>query len=254
MNPARYIDQSCDRLNRYVLYEDFKLSPALNAVLSLPGSDTTSPTAAAFLAYLKANKSFEMLGTNATTATGTQSAKGGVNLTTTTGSNDQCIIVPHLTAGISPWTSTLWDTAKSPTFETFLVTGASVANYTMWSGLKLTNTSVVATDDDQAFFSLIVGTSTRLQYTYSIAGVDVQVPIPTSIIPAVTASTGYKLRIEVYSDRTHMAFVNDEAIAGSPFPALTSLTTLIPYAAGVQTNTTAAKSLVCKYLECTLLR
>lgn len=252
--PAQtFFDRSNDRLNRMVLYEPFCFAPALAAVRILPGSGTTSPTAAEFAAFFKANPFFELLGTNATTATAAQSTTGGVTLTTTTGSADQVIVLPYLAAGYSPWTTTLWSSAKSMTFETGVVTGASVASYTAWAGYKLTNTSVVATDDDQAFFSLIVGTSTRWQYTYSIAGTDVQVPVPTQIVPAVTASTFYKFRIEVYSDRTHMAFVNDEAIASTPFPALTSLTTFIPYV-GVQTNTTAAKALQVKYLECSLTR
>ncbi len=238
------------RLNRIVLYENFKLAPALNAVIVLPGSDSTSPTAAALLAYTKANKDFEVLGTNMTTALSTLSATGGITLTTAGASNDQGILLPHLGTPTTSWTSTLWDTAKSATFETVIKTPATVTLYTAWAGYKLTNTSVVATDDDQAFFSLIVGTSTRWQYTYSIAGVDVQVPVPLAITGAVAASTIYKFRIEIYSDRTHMAFVNDEAIASSNFPALTSLTTLIPYI-GVQANTSAARALDVKYLECT---
>lgn len=250
-----FVDQSADYLNRYVLRESFYFAPALAAVRILPGSGTTSPTAAAFAAFFQANPFFELLGTNAvSTCAAMATAGGGVTLTTTTASADQCIILPYVTTtGYSPWTSTLWNSAKSMTFETLITTGASVANYTMWAGYKLTNTSVVATDDDQAFFSLISGTSTRLQYTYSIAGVDVQVPVPTQISAAIAASTNYKLRIEVYSDRTHMGFVNDEPVGPSPFPALTSLTTFIPYI-GVQTNTTAAKVLSARYLECSMVR
>jgi len=247
-----YVDQSADRLNRCVLTEFFKLSPALNAVIVLPGSDTTGPTAAAFLAYTKANKDFEVLGTNATTATAALSTTGGVTLTTTTGANDQVIVLPHLGTPTTSWTSTLWDTAKSSTFEAGIKTGATVTSYTAWLGYKLTNTSVVATDDDQVFFNVISGTSTTWNYNYSIAGTDYAYPIPASVFGALAASTFAKFRIEIYSDRTHMGFINDKAIGPNPFPALTSLTTFIPYV-GVQTNTTAARAMDLKYLECSRL-
>ena len=252
MQSQRYVDQSADRYNRIVLYENFLQAPKLNADLVLPTGSASGPTSGAFLAFNNANKNFELLGTNAISTCTALSTSGGFTMTTTTSSSDSCITLAHLTTPVTSWTSTLWDTAKSPTFEAGIQTGATVTSYTAWLGLKLTNTSAAATDDDSVFFEVISGTSTTWNYCFSIANVDVSYPIPSYIFPVLTASTFTKFRIEVYADRTHMGFINDKAIAGTPFGALTSLTTLLPYV-GVLTNTTAARALDLKYLECSRL-
>ena len=78
--------------NKYCLVEYFKQLPALNAVLALDENSN----AAAHLAYNVANKDFEVLGTNMTTALVTRSATNAAVLLTTAGAdNDQAILLPH---------------------------------------------------------------------------------------------------------------------------------------------------------------
>lgn len=151
-NESVFFDRNDDRFKRLVLRADLNSPPALSAVVNLPGSGTTSPTAAEFLAYTKANKQFEILGTNAATADATLATGGGVTLSAHSTTNDITVMLPHLTAG-SPFTTTLWDTSKSPTFNAIVQTSSSIASQVIYCGFKLTNTPTLATDNDQAYFS-----------------------------------------------------------------------------------------------------
>ena len=227
----------------YKLEEFFKQAPALNAVIGLPGSDSTSPTAAALAAYTIANKDFEVLGTGATTALATLAADGGVTLTTGTSANDQMIILPHLDTKQTAWTSTLWGTENQTRFESWIKTGASIADIVIWCGLKLTNTSVIATNDDQAFFRFADADGTDWRLNTSRAGTDT---LTTTGI-TVAASTLYRLAIEFDEVRGVKAFINGTQVA--QLPAMTDAIDLIPYI-GVQTTTTAGKVITAKYLSC----
>lgn len=190
---------------------------------------------------------FELLGLNAVSTVATISTTGGCKLITTTGATDGAIILPHLDASQSAWATTLWDTAKSIRMETQLLAG-TVATCVFASGFKQTGTSVIVTDDDQVYFRYAAAdASGQWQYISSIAGTDTSYTVPTSIIAAVAASTRYRLRIEVYSDRTHMGFINDVPVRARPFDALTSLTTLIPYPLIVLNASGAAKTETCEW-------
>jgi len=103
--------------------------------------------------------------------------------------------------------------------------------------LKLTNTSVVATDDNQAFFRFEASVSANFQAINSIAGDDVAAD--TGVV--VAASASYHLRIEIDGGRNARFFINDTLVATSD--QLPDATDLVPFI-GVQTKTTAAKSLV----------
>ena len=121
MNASRYVDQSKDYLNRYVLREDFLLAPALTADVVLPGSGTTSPTAAQFATFLAErilSKTFSLLGTNAVSADAVVSRqRRRCVFTTTTAATISASICPFVSAGYSPWKSVLWNSAKSMTFR-----------------------------------------------------------------------------------------------------------------------------------------
>jgi hypothetical protein len=118
--------------------------------------DTTgASSSAALIAYTIANKNFEVLGTNMTTALATAATTGGLTLTTAGADADQAIVTPHLDTKQTQWTSTVWGSSTSSTFETVIVTGASVAKTILWAGFKLTNTHTVATDDDQCLLPLL---------------------------------------------------------------------------------------------------
>ena len=93
---------------RYYLYEPFEKKPALNAVAII---DPDADSASALAAYVIANKQFEVLGTNMTTALcafGTTIA--GVAITTAGADQDQAIIAPHLDSNQSSWQVNKWGT------------------------------------------------------------------------------------------------------------------------------------------------
>ena len=98
-----------------------------------------------------ANRNFEVLGTNMTSELCTFNTSGGITMTTAGGANDQAILAPHLDTNQTSWTSTLFGTHNELEFQTS-VSIDSISNSTFWVGLKLTNTPVIATDADQAFF------------------------------------------------------------------------------------------------------
>lgn len=183
-----------------------------------------------------ADPDFEVLGTNAVSSTTAIGTAGGVVFTTTTGSADQVILVGHLDANQSAWGTVLWPTSKEIVWECLIATPATITTMTIWAGLKLTNTSTTATDNEQAFFRFQPSVNSgEWQAIYSIGGVDTEGD--TNI--AVTASTAYHLKITVDSSRVARFYINGALVGTST--ALTS-GNLIPYI-GVETGTTAARSL-----------
>ena len=184
-----------------------------------------------------ADPDFELLGTNAVSSSSAIYVEGGVTLTTAGANNDQVIVVPHLDTSQSGWGTVTWGTDKEVEWEGYVGTASSIASVTQWAGLKLTNTSVTATDNDQAFFRYADGTNSgRFQAIYSIGGTDTVVD--TGI--TVAASTKYRLRVSIDASRIARFYINGELVATST--ALTDATDLIPYV-GVHANTGSAKAL-----------
>src|SRR5579864_1698817 len=100
-----------------------------------------------------ANANWSIAGTNAVDSVCAFSATGGIKFTTTTSTNDQVLLIPNTnTNQTNLLTTGQWLPSTSPRFEALISTGASIANYTIFGGLKLTNTPAVATDDDQIYF------------------------------------------------------------------------------------------------------
>ena len=148
---------------RYSLKEQYEKAPKLNA-------DILNATESV---RMIANGSFEVLGVNATSASSTLSANTGCKLTTAGASGDKVIILPHLDAEQSAWESTFWSSDKELEWNC-AITAADIADVDIWAGLKLTNTSVIATDDDQVFFRFsTVDGNTTWHVIESVAGVDV---------------------------------------------------------------------------------
>jgi hypothetical protein len=184
-----------------------------------------------------ADPDFEVLGTNATSACVAYYAEGGITLTTTTASGDQVILVPHLDANQSAWQQVTWGTDKQTAWECTVTTPATITSMIIWAGLKLTNTSVVATDDNQAFLRYEAGVNGgEWQAITSIANVDTT----TDSNVLVQASTRYTLRIVIDASRIARLYINGVLIVTTT--ALTDAMDFIPYI-GVQTATTAARSL-----------
>ena len=194
---------------RYYLEEWFEKKPALNAVAII---DPDADSASALAAYVIANKQFEVLGTNMTTALCTFGTTIAGILITTAGSDaDQAIIAPHLDTNQSSWQVNKWGTENQVEWECSIQLPA-IDNQKVWAGLKLTNDQVVATDDDQAYFKFQTDATaseaftdfTKLHFVHSIGGTDYISQLPIT----VAATTPYHLKIVIDSDRKATIFVN----------------------------------------------
>ena len=212
---------------RYSLVDNFAKKPGVNGDMTIdPDADDTS----ALVAYVIANKDFEVLGTGATTDDVTfGTTVGGLLLTTDSTAAQQVIIAPHLNTGQTAWTNVLWGTENQVVWEAVIMTGASVAAIIMWGGLKLTNDQDIATDDDQAFFRFDAGVA-NWECVYSVGGV-ADVEIDSGVV--VAANTIYYFRIEIDSDRKAHFFIDNNEVGVST--ALTNDVDLIPYV-GVEGN------------------
>lgn len=176
-----------------------------------------------------ADPDFEILGTNGTSALATYNVEGGINLTTNTTSGDQMILVPHLDTDQSAWGTVTWGTDKAPEWECFIKTTADIVGCVIWAGLKLTNTSVVATDDNQCMFRFADADAAVWRAISSRAGTDTT----TSTGITVAASTKYHLAIKVDTSRVPRFYINGQLVVTGA--ALTDAIDLIPYI-GVQTT------------------
>ena len=248
---------------RYYLEEWFKQLPKLNAVNII---DPDADDASALALHVSANKDFEVLGTNMTSALSTRnSTAAGIVLTTAGADQDQAILAPHLDSNQTAWTGTLWGTENQVSWECSLNTNA-IDNQKLWAGLKLTNDQLIATDANQAFFKFQTDATnseafddyTLLHFVHSIGGTDYISALPIT----VAANTNYHLKIEFDSDRKMSIFVNGQqynitSTAGSTGgTAVTSGTTksaamtddidLIPYI-GIEAGAAAAEAVDVHY-------
>lgn len=186
---------------------------------------------------------FEILGTNGVSALCTHNAEGGLLLTTAGADGDQMILVPHLDANQSPWTTNTWGTDKEVGWECLIATQADIDDTIIWAGLKLTNTSVTATDDDQVFFRYEDDVNSgKFQAVASIGGTDVE----TDTGVTVAASTSYRLSIVIGADRVARFYINHVLVYTSE--ALTDATDMIPYI-GVEVDGSAVARAIGVYSQ-----
>lgn len=181
---------------------------------------------------------FEILGTNASSDDVTFNAEGGITFTTDGADGDEVILLPHLDANQSAWTQWTWGTDKSVIWTCRIATGASIDNCIIWAGLKLTNTEVTATDDDQVFFRYENGVNDgEFQAVSSIGGTDDA--HDTGVAVAVT--TSYVLQIVINSSRVAKFYINGTLVETSA--ALTDAVDLIPYIGVAADGAAEAKTL-----------
>jgi len=253
---------------RYYLEEWFTKKPGLNAVAII---DPDADSASALAAYVIANKDFETLGTNMTTALTTFSAThGGILMTTAGADQDQAILLPHLDTNQTAWSGTKWGTENSVEWECSISLPA-IDNQKVWAGLKLTNDQLVATDNNQIFFKFqtdATNSEAFSDYSYwhlvhSIGGTDYISQIPVT----VAADTPYHLKISIGSDRKATCFINgvqynvtstsgstggtavtavQPGVAAAKTAALTNDTDLIPYI-GIEAGAAAAEAINVHY-------
>ena len=253
---------------RYYLEEWFKKKPGLNAVSII---DPDADSASALAAYVIANRDFETLGTNMTTALTTFSAThGGILMTTAGADQDQAILLPHLDTNQTAWSGTKWGTENSVEWECSISLPA-IDNQKVWAGLKLTNDQLVATDANQIFFKYqtdATNSEAFSDYSYwhlvhSIGGTDYISQIPVT----VAADTPYHLKIAIDSDRKATCFINgvqynvtstsgstggtavtavQPGVAAAKTAALTNDTDFIPYI-GIEAGAAAAEAINVHY-------
>ena len=195
--------------DRYYLEEYFAQRPALNATNII---DPDANDAAALAAFVAANKNFEILGTSASDDDVTFSAAmAGIQLQVDGTDNDSVIVLPHLDTNQTAWSGVKWGTETKVQWECTIRTDASVATMGIWAGLKLTNTPVYGTDDDQAYFiydtsddSGALSTNGNLHFVYSVGGTD----YISDLGITVAAATNYRLGITIDENRQVSAWVD----------------------------------------------
>ena len=194
---------------RYYLYEPFLQRPGLNAINII---DPDANDATALAVTQAANKNFETLGTNMTTALTTfPGTQAGILMTTAGADEDQSILLPHLDTNQSAWSKVLWGTENQVEWECS-INLAATDNQKVWAGLKLTNDQLPETDADQAYFYYAsdgtngqsLSTFTPWYFIQSVNGTDYL----TNLGITVAASTNYHFRISIDSDRKTSIFVN----------------------------------------------
>ena len=253
---------------RYYLEEWFLQRPGLNAINII---DPDADSASALAITQAANKNFETLGTNMTTALTTFSAThGGILMTTAGADQDQAILLPHLDTNQTVWSGTKWGTENSVEWECSISLPA-IDNQKVWGGLKLTNDQLVATDNNQIFFKFQTDATNSEAFTtfanwhvvHSIGGTDYISRLPI----AVAADTPYHLKIAIDSDRKATVFVNgvqynltstsgstggtsvtavQPGVAATKSAALTNDVDLIPYI-GIEAGAAAAEAINVHY-------
>ena len=200
---------STKNADRFYLEEYWYQRPGLNAVNII---DPDADDASALAVTQAANKNFEVLGTNMTTALCTfNSTAAGIILTTAGADQDQAIVLPHLDTNQTIWSGTKWGTENQVEWECSINTNA-IVNQKVWAGLKLTNDQPVATDDDKAYFKFQTDATaseaftdfTKLHFVHSIGGTDYISQLPIT----VAATTPYHLKIVIDSDRKATIYVN----------------------------------------------
>lgn len=181
---------------------------------------------------------FEVKGTNASSDDVTFYAEGGITLTTDGTDGDGVIILPHLDANESAWTQVTWGSDKEVRWECDITTGAAITNEIIWAGLKLTETDVVITDADQAFFRYENAiNSGKWQAVSSINDADDAHDSGVTVV----AATRYHLAIEISAARLAKFYINGVLVETSA--ALKDATDFIPYIAVECDGTGAGKVL-----------
>ena len=191
---------------RWYLEEFFKRLPQGNADIQ----DSSEAT------RMIANPDFELVGTNAGSGDATfSSTRAGIVIQTDGADNDQVIIAPHLDSNQTAWTGVKFGTENQVEWECSITTHGTITDYSFHAGLKLTNTPVYTTDADQAYFLFCTDddqgtltTNANLHFVYSTDASGSTVNYVTDLGIAVAASTNYRFRISIDSNRQVSVFVD----------------------------------------------
>jgi len=228
-------EQLLAHMKKVVLYEPWLQLPLLNASAVPTNLD---PTLAEMALRFRANRDWEIAGTNAADANISFADGGGITGATAGADNDQVILQPHTDTKQSAWAAIKWNTNDRPGYAHRIKTAASVADLLIHAGLTLTAALDETTDADQIKFTVDGDVpDANIQCNYSIDGTDYQIDSGV----AIAASTEYGLEIKIDGDRYGHFFINGEPVAHT-HAVLTANIDLIPRV-GWQALAAAAKSL-----------
>jgi hypothetical protein len=208
-------------------------------ILTKVFGDHGTPALNAATENFAADPDFEVLGTNGSADDVTYNAEGGVLLTTDGADGDGVILLPHLDTDHSPWGRITWGTDNEVEYQAWLKMGAAVTTRIVWAGLKLTNTDVIATNDDSAFIRYEDGVnSEKWQSNISVGGTDNTVD--TGIVAVANQFMHLRIRFDA-AEVCHM-FINGREVQAVSFSGNSA--DLIPYIATEADGAAAASTLV----------
>jgi len=171
-----------------------------------------------------ADPDFEILGSNHSSDDVTLHVEGGIKVETDGADGDFVVILPHLDSGQTAWSATTWGTDQETVWEAHIKTGSAITTSAIWAGLKLTNTSVTATDADQCFFRYEDDVQSGVwECVTSISNSDTE----TASSVTVAVDTEYHLKIVIGSDRVAKFYIN--GVLEDTSSAMTDTIDLIPY-------------------------
>lgn len=189
----------------------------------------------------RANKDWEIAGTNAANAGSTASTGGGLALATAGAANDTIAIKPHTTSALSQLSTVDFSTSDQLGYGARVKTGSSIADLTLCFGYGLTLADVTdfgqGNDNDGVWFRYNPSSNSgKFQCIASRSGTD---EVRDSGV-TVAADTDYTLEVSVDEDRRAHFFINSGWVASMENP-LTAAIDLLPFA-GVASSASAAKS------------
>ena len=188
------------------------------------------------------DRDFVVTGKNATSSRVAYWSSGGITLQTASADTDQTIITPHTTANLSVWKRTQWFTNFKPIWEALVTTGSNISDTVIWSGLKASDSSTIATDTNQVFFRYEASVNSgKWQTVYSIAGTD------TTNNTDLTVATNTKYHFKIVVTATRAAYMYINGTLYDTTTALTDEVTLIPVIGVGNSGGIGIKSLVVHY-------
>lgn len=199
----------------------------------IPGSRGL-PTTAGLVAAGTNDQDLVVQGTNASAddviyAT----AQGGIQLQTDAADGDEVILYPYKSDGavgsstpsVGMVANTNWRSDKGLQFETILTTGKQNNVGIIWTGLKQTNTEVIATDNEGVYFRTAndeggtYDTYGKWECIFNRAGVDYRYNSGVSF----AKDTVFHLAIDIDKDQLPHFYINGALVASGTTTVITGI-------------------------------
>lgn len=216
--------------DRYYLEEYFVQRPALNAAIVI---DPDANDAGALAEFVVANRNFELKGDTGASADDVTFASNHAGLVFDPDAvdNRQLCVLPHTDTNQTAWNNIGFGTENQVQWECTMRTGASIADACIFTGLKLTGTPVIATDNDGIYFlydssddSGTLTTNTTWHVVYNIDGTD----YITDTQLTVAADTNYRFCITIDSNRKASVWINNNQYSLAKVASSTGGTKVTP--------------------------